>query len=169
MVYGTPFLWLLCQLHQPVKFWATMSALSLTLQIFTVGGCWGESFCGLCLHQSDMFSKVEIFFILVILAYLSPTIMRHHTTFCLSCDDQWWICGGEQTFAEWSDKHGLMDFGAEKSSHISQWFHSTDWRDSWESKEDLQVDAFKKDLLAILSFCWSQSEWGSFEFDIDFT
>jgi hypothetical protein len=24
-------------------------------------------------------------------------------------------------------------------------------------------------LLAILSFCWSQSEWGSFEFDIDFT
>ncbi len=42
-----------------------------------------ESFCGLCLHQSDMFSKVEFFFILVIMAYLTPTVMRHHTSFCL--------------------------------------------------------------------------------------
>ncbi len=42
MVWEIPFLWLLCQQHQPVKSWATMSALSLTPQTFTVGGCWGS-------------------------------------------------------------------------------------------------------------------------------
>jgi ribonucleotide reductase alpha subunit len=30
-----------------------------------------------------MFSEVEFFFILVIMAYLTPTVMRDHTSFCL--------------------------------------------------------------------------------------